>query len=101
MRLAPPIPSPSPANCAGEGSQPGARRLGARARLRVQSAKADFGPSLPRLQSPQARPGEAPQKSALPGVRGYGSTSRMLAIPVAYMIIRSKPRPNPACGTVP
>jgi len=27
--------------------------LASRTRLRVQSAKADFGPSLPRLQSPQ------------------------------------------------
>ena len=30
------------------------------------------------------------------GVRGKGRMSRMLAMPVMYMIIRSKPRPNPA-----
>ena len=37
------------------------------------------------------------QNSALPTVRGWGSTSRMLAMPVRYMTIRSKPRPKPAC----
>ena len=37
----------------------------------------------------------------LPTVRGYRITSRMLDIPVTYMIIRSKPRPKPECGTLP
>ena len=37
------------------------------------------------------------QNSALPTVRGWGSTSRMLAMPVRYMTIRSNPRPKPAC----
>ena len=37
------------------------------------------------------------QNSALPTVRGWGSTSRMLAMPVRYITIRSKPRPKPAC----
>ncbi len=41
------------------------------------------------------------QKSALPVVRGKGSTSRMLAMPVRYMIMRSKPMPKPACSAVP
>src|SRR5690606_13153491 len=45
--------------------------------------------------------GGGPQNSAFPGVRGKGMTSRMLAIPVTYWIALSKPRPNPACGTVP
>ena len=36
-----------------------------------------------------------------PAVRGNGSTSRMLGMPVRYMIRRSKPRPKPACSTVP
>ena len=37
------------------------------------------------------------QNSALPTVRGWGSTSRMLAMPVRYITIRSNPRPKPAC----
>src|SRR5690606_10073702 len=41
------------------------------------------------------------QYSAFPGVRGYGMTSRMFAMPVAYWMARSSPSPNPACGTVP
>ena len=41
------------------------------------------------------------QKSALPVVLGKGSTSRMLAMPVRYMIMRSKPMPKPACFAVP
>ena len=41
------------------------------------------------------------QQSALFGVRGKGSTSRMFAMPVAYCTVRSKPRPKPAWGTVP
>ena len=41
------------------------------------------------------------QKSALPVVRGKASTSRMLDMPVIYMIRRSKPRPKPACLVPP
>ena len=41
------------------------------------------------------------QNSACRGARGNGITSRMFSIPVAYWIARSKPRPKPACGTVP
>jgi hypothetical protein len=41
------------------------------------------------------------QNSALPGVRAKGMTSRMFATPVTNMSMRSKPRPKPACGTVP
>ena len=41
------------------------------------------------------------QYLAFPGVRGNGMTSRTLESPVAYATVRSKPRPNPACGTVP
>ena len=41
------------------------------------------------------------QKSALPGVRGKAITSRTLPTPVTYDTSRSKPRPKPACGTVP
>ena len=41
------------------------------------------------------------QNSALPVVRGKGSTSRMLETPVKYMIRRSKPKPKPAWGVVP
>ena len=37
------------------------------------------------------------QNSALPTVRGWGSTSRMLLTPVRYITRRSKPRPKPAC----
>lgn len=50
--------------------------------------------------SSRASPGTA-QNSALRGVRGKGITSRMFFMPVAYMMARSKPRPKPACGTVP
>ena len=57
----------------------------------------------------QDREGEHPQigalshtqNSALPGVRAKGITSRMLLTPVRNMSNRSKPNPNPACGTVP
>ncbi len=41
------------------------------------------------------------QNSAVPGVRGKGMTSRMFPTPVMNMRSRSKPRPNPACGTLP
>ena len=41
------------------------------------------------------------QYRAFPGVRGNGMTSRTLARPVTYATVRSKPSPNPACGTVP
>ena len=39
--------------------------------------------------------------SMLPAVRGKGSTSRMLAMPVTYMTILSNPSPKPACFTPP
>ena len=55
-------------------------------------AKSGGGAKLPRRIG---------QNSALPVVRGKGSTSRMLAMPVRYMIMRSKPMPKPACGVVP
>ena len=48
----------------------------------------------------EAQPFLAPpkiQNSAFPTVLGWGSTSRMLAMPVRYMTIRSNPRPKPAC----
>ena len=48
----------------------------------------------------EAQPFLAPpkiQNSAFPTVLGWGSTSRMLAMPVRYITIRSKPRPKPAC----
>ena len=35
------------------------------------------------------------------GVRGNGIVSRILAIPVTSIIIRSKPKQKPACGTLP
>jgi hypothetical protein len=41
------------------------------------------------------------QNSALPGARGYGIASRMLASPHTYTTRRSKPSPKPPCGTVP
>ena len=41
------------------------------------------------------------QKSALPGVRGNGMTSRMLPIAVRKSSSRSSPKPKPACGIVP
>jgi hypothetical protein len=40
-------------------------------------------------------------KSALPGYLGKGITSLIFSRPVAKRIILSKPRPNPACFTVP
>lgn len=45
------------------------------------------------------RPGD--QRSALPGYLGKGITSLMFSTPVAKRIIRSNPRPNPLCSTVP
>src|SRR5205807_20222 len=41
------------------------------------------------------------QNSAFPGVRANGITSRMFETPVRNINNRSKPSPNPACGTVP
>ena len=41
------------------------------------------------------------QNSALPTVRGWGSTSRILLTPVRYITRRSKPRPKPACLQLP
>jgi hypothetical protein len=41
------------------------------------------------------------QNSQWPGVRAKGMTSRMLPMPVTNISRRSKPRPNPAWGTVP
>ena len=43
----------------------------------------------------------AAQNSAFPGTRGKGITSRTFAIPVMNWTTRSKPTPNPACGTDP
>ena len=54
-----------------------------------------------RLVTVAGMPQFRPQKSALPGVRGKGMTSRMLAMPVMNWIVRSRPSPKPACGTVP
>ena len=46
--------------------------------------------------------GEEPAYSSqLPTVRGNGSTSRMLEMPVRYMTQRSKPRPKPAWRVEP
>ena len=36
-----------------------------------------------------------------PGVLAKGMTSRMFAMPVTNMSMRSKPRPKPAWGTLP
>jgi len=66
-------------------------------------------PSLLRPCLPRALPrfflfairGCPHQKSALPGVRGNGITSRMFAIPVTNCTTLSRPSPKPACGTVP
>ena len=45
---------------------------------------------------------EAPvYSSQLPTVRGNGSTSRMLEMPVRYMTQRSKPKPKPAWRVEP
>jgi len=52
MPREPPLPGPLP-RFAGERENSRAVRLAPCARLRVQSAKADFGPSLPRIHSPQ------------------------------------------------
>ena len=41
------------------------------------------------------------QNSACPGARGNGIASRILLSPQMYTTSRSKPRPKPACGTVP
>ena len=41
------------------------------------------------------------QYPAWPGVLGNGIASRTLARPVTYAMVRSNPRPKPACGTVP
>ena len=46
--------------------------------------------------------GEEPvYSSQLPTVRGNGSTSRMLEMPVRYMTQRSKPRPKPEWRALP
>ena len=50
----------------------------------------------PRLHVPEPELGPA-----LPGVRANGITSRMFETPVTNISMRSKPRPKPACGTVP
>ena len=44
---------------------------------------------------------EPAYSSQLPTVRGNGSTSRMLEMPVRYMTQRSKPRPKPAWRVEP
>ena len=41
------------------------------------------------------------QYPALPGVLWNGIASRTLERPVMYAILRTKPRPKPASGTVP
>ena len=49
----------------------------------------------------ESAPHAAPDQLMFPTVRGNASTSRMLLIPVRYMMRRSKPRPKPACRTLP
>ena len=44
---------------------------------------------------------EPAYSSQLPTVRGNGSTSRMLEMPVRYMTQRSNPRPKPAWRVEP
>ena len=64
----------------------------------------DFRCSIRRIRclpTVAANPRLRIQNSALPGVRAKGMTSRMFETPVTNMSIRSKPRPKPACGTVP
>ena len=62
----------------------------------------DLSPSLVRAEragqflSEPAGSAYKNQKSALPTVRGWSSTSRMLLTPVRYITMRSKPRPKPA-----
>ena len=59
------------------------------------SQHSQYGPpDARRHQKPSRTP--AHQNSALPTVRGCGSTSRMLETPVRYITRRSKPRPKPA-----
>ena len=50
---------------------------------------------LPYIRLPESH------SSQLLTVRGKGSTSRMLPMPVRYMTQRSKPRPKPACRVEP
>lgn len=50
---------------------------------------------------PHVGRGPVAQNSACFGARGNGITSRMFCIPVRNIMARSKPRPNPAWGTVP
>ena len=64
-----------------------------------RSAGADRGRTADRRR--RTLRARASQNSAVPGVRAKGMTSRMLATPVTNISMRSKPRPKPACGTVP
>ena len=54
----------------------------------------------PRISDP-TYPAPTHQNSACPGVLGNGITSRMLVMPVISSTARSRPSPNPECGTVP
>ena len=70
----------------------------AESRERVPAVSAGFIPSTAGWDS---RDTLLNQNSQFPGVRAKGITSRMFAIPVTNISIRSNPRPKPACGTLP
>jgi len=76
-------------------SLPGQAEL-LRAGLRQLAASSDLE-ALLRYQPHGGRPHER----AFPGVLENGITSRTFDRPVTYASVRSKPRPKPACGTVP
>ena len=67
--------------------------------------QAMFGPGGPRrvYRAEDISHPEPPTHyiSKFAAVRGKGPTSRMLVMPVTYMTMRSRPRPNPACSTPP
>ena len=75
---------------------------GGRVLLRGEVGEDNELPNIPKNVQKNARHGRPcrafffSQNSALPTVRGWSSTSRMLLTPVRYMTMRSKPRPKPA-----
>ena len=83
--------------------QPGRKKRGSFQNQGFFNGLSGGGPhGPPPLFRHPAQPGFlANQYSALPVVRGKGSTSRMFCMPVRYITSRSKPRPKPACGVVP
>ena len=104
-----PIPNPEVKRCSADGSETiGLVRVGRRqvyARLQAIGAGLFFCPAdqdLTENGSGRLQRGtDMAQNSQLPGVRAKGMTSRMFAIPVTNINIRSKPSPKPAWGTLP